>query len=325
MSALGMETHVCDSCIRGHHVSKDFWTPVINEELVCAQESGNSHDPYAVAIKKGSVVVGHVPRKISAICLLFLRVETITATVTDSRQYLNDLPQGGLEVPCVFKFCGEAKIIDKVRKLLPANNEQDSDKPPPLKKVKLLSEAIVHHGITLNNHPAAESSCNALSLWLALDHHKLTLTEEDKKIIFEGDELTDKHINFAQALIKKQFKNIYGLALTFLFSAYRGATFSADHPALQIVHTRGNHWIVAACDGSSSKIFVYDTLFRDLSLDTKQLITKMFGVLQVEVVRDIQKQKGGKDCGVFAIVICTALAYHYRAHLRTFKFNIHPD
>ena len=63
--ALGMGTHVCngDSCIRGHHVSKGFWTPVINEDLVCAQESGNSHDPYAVAIKKGSVVVGHVPRK----------------------------------------------------------------------------------------------------------------------------------------------------------------------------------------------------------------------------------------------------------------------
>ena len=26
VSALSMETHVFDSCIRGHHVSKDFWT-----------------------------------------------------------------------------------------------------------------------------------------------------------------------------------------------------------------------------------------------------------------------------------------------------------
>ena len=48
--ALGMETHLFDSCIRCHHASKDPWTPVINEELVCAQESGNPHDPYAVAI-----------------------------------------------------------------------------------------------------------------------------------------------------------------------------------------------------------------------------------------------------------------------------------
>ena len=164
-----------------------------------------------------------------------------------------------------------------------------------------------------------------MSLWLALDHPKLTLTEEDKKIIFEGDELTDKHINFAQTLIKKQFKNIYELALTFLFSAYRGATFSADHPALQIVHTRGNRWITATCDESSSKIFVYDTLFSVVSLDTKQLITKMFGISQVEVVCNIQKQKGGKDCGVFAIAIrmhCTGIPLRSTS---TFKFNIQLD
>ena len=91
----------------------------------------------------------------------------------------------------------------------------------------------MHDGITLNNPPAAESSCNALSLWLALEHPKLTLTEEDKKIIFEGDELTDKHINFAQALIKKQFKNIYGLALTFLFQLTE-----VPHFLLTILHYR---------------------------------------------------------------------------------------
>ena len=96
-----METHVFDSCIRGHHISKDFWMPLINEELACAQESGNPHDPYAVAIKKGSAVVGHVPGKISAVCSLFLRAGTITGIVTDSHQYSNGLPQGGFQVPCV--------------------------------------------------------------------------------------------------------------------------------------------------------------------------------------------------------------------------------
>ena len=34
----------------------------------------------------------------------------------------------------------------------------------------------------------------------------------------------------------------------------------------------------------------------------------MFGISQVEVIRDIQKQKGGKDYGLFAIAITTALA-----------------
>ena len=52
--------------------------PIVSEELVCECELGNSHDPYAVAVKKANggemKVVGHVPRSISAICsLLFIR------------------------------------------------------------------------------------------------------------------------------------------------------------------------------------------------------------------------------------------------------------
>ena len=72
------------SYIRGQHVLKDFWMPVINKELVCAQESGNSHDPYGVAIKKGSMVVGYLPRKNFSHFLLFYRAGTITATVSKS-------------------------------------------------------------------------------------------------------------------------------------------------------------------------------------------------------------------------------------------------
>ena len=41
---LGMETHLFDSCVCGYHVPKDFWILLINEELVCAQESGNPQD-----------------------------------------------------------------------------------------------------------------------------------------------------------------------------------------------------------------------------------------------------------------------------------------
>ena len=32
-------TYVVDSCIHRHHVLKDFWTPVINEVLVCTYEN----------------------------------------------------------------------------------------------------------------------------------------------------------------------------------------------------------------------------------------------------------------------------------------------
>ena len=36
-------------------------------------------------------------------------------------------------------------------------------------------------------------------------------------------------------------------------------------------------------------------MYTDVTHDTKQLITEMFGMSQVEVVHGIQKQKGVKD------------------------------
>ena len=47
----------------------------------------------------------------------------------------------------------------------------------------------------------------------------------------------------------------------------------------------------------------------------------MFGMSQVEVVQGVQKQKDVKDCDVFAIAICTALAYHYADLPLNLMFN----
>ena len=68
-----MATFEMDSCVRGHHISKTFWSPTIGEELLCQSEEGNSKDPYAVALveKTKGAVVGHVPRKISAACSVY--------------------------------------------------------------------------------------------------------------------------------------------------------------------------------------------------------------------------------------------------------------
>ena len=62
------------SVIRGHHVYKHNWSPFNGEELTCLREEENDKDHYAVAVtKSGSGVVGHVPRRISAACALFLQ------------------------------------------------------------------------------------------------------------------------------------------------------------------------------------------------------------------------------------------------------------
>ena len=46
---------------------------MIGEELVCRRDTRNLYDPFAVATCKGTTVVGHMPRWISAICYVFLR------------------------------------------------------------------------------------------------------------------------------------------------------------------------------------------------------------------------------------------------------------
>ena len=132
-----MDSATIESCVRGHHIYKAYWSPFKGEKLVCCQEKNNSHDPYAVAVMKEKMIVGHVPRKISAACSLFLDKEdtTITCTITGKRCYSSDLPQGGLEVPCVLYFQGRIKDIGKIVKLLcpdlPPNKKRKIDMSDP--------------------------------------------------------------------------------------------------------------------------------------------------------------------------------------------------
>ena len=66
-SPSGSATFVVDSAIRGYHVYKDIWpSPLVEEQLQCEREVGNSHDSMSVAVKKlidgEGMIVGHVPR-----------------------------------------------------------------------------------------------------------------------------------------------------------------------------------------------------------------------------------------------------------------------
>ena len=72
------EEYELESAVRGFHVYKPTWTPVIGEELTAEREPGNSEDWFAVALKKGGATVGHVPCEISKLCWLFVCHGTIT-------------------------------------------------------------------------------------------------------------------------------------------------------------------------------------------------------------------------------------------------------
>ena len=106
-------------CIRGYHVYKEVWEAALGEELACEREPHNVHDRYSVAVKRRGIIIGHLPRKLSRLCSLFLRRGgAIFCTVTGGRRYSGDLPQGGLEVPCTLLFKHKPKEVHKIKKLL---------------------------------------------------------------------------------------------------------------------------------------------------------------------------------------------------------------
>ena len=93
------------TAVWGFHVYKEVWEPTIDEKLPCKRNIGNSHDMFAVAFKNSSEVVGHVPRFLLSICLIFIRRGgEIVCRITGTRRYSVDLPQGGMEVPCILIF-----------------------------------------------------------------------------------------------------------------------------------------------------------------------------------------------------------------------------
>lgn len=99
---------------------KDIWDTTVGEELECARESSNPADRYAIATKTDGETVGHIPRKLSRLCVLFLeRNGVILCTVTSPRRRSADLPQGGLELPCTLTFSGDSSAVSKV-KTIPA-------------------------------------------------------------------------------------------------------------------------------------------------------------------------------------------------------------
>ena len=111
-----MDEYGRDCCIRGYHIYKEVWEAAIGDVLECLREPSNARDRYAVATKKEGNIIGHLPKKISKPCVLFLRRGgSIYCTVTGGRRHSSDLPQGGLEIPCFLVFEAEIKLIKKLK------------------------------------------------------------------------------------------------------------------------------------------------------------------------------------------------------------------
>ena len=83
-----------EAMVRGYHVYKEIWCAAVGEELSCIREVENYSDPFAVAVVRSGVIVGHVPRKKSSVCSMLLRQGgTISCRVTDDRHYSEEVQQ----------------------------------------------------------------------------------------------------------------------------------------------------------------------------------------------------------------------------------------
>ena len=244
--------------IHGYHEYQSIWEAKVGENLTCIWEPSNIRDPYAVAVTKpeSSTIVGHVPRKMSAICSLFLRKGgSIFCQVSGSRRYSHDLPQGGLEILCLLRFQGTAKDVQKLEKLatlaLSSKTSSKSESPPslepPTKKVSVDKKYDVPDDANKENHSPPNFSDTKEAVKLMLSP---SLKEEEYRRIAAGEMLLDLSMYLAQRILKNQFPTLNGLQSTLSQQKTKSATSrKLNTNCLQIIHCRSNHWIVASTVG----------------------------------------------------------------------------
>ena len=92
--------------LRGFHVYKEVWSPIVGEQLKCCYERNNCYDRYAIAATKrlrgrlADSAGGHSPGEIFRATRFFLlRGEVVCGKVIGKNHRGSPLVQGGLEIP----------------------------------------------------------------------------------------------------------------------------------------------------------------------------------------------------------------------------------
>lgn len=153
------------------------------------------------------------------------------------------LTSRGLEIPCIITFEGVEKDVKKVERLISAalTPPAAAESLPPDNKRRKIDSSDRDL-----DHDMAE--------WVRCGCH--VLNQHDKNVLLTGQNLTDKHINFAHTLLRSQFPMLNGLQSTLFQSRSQG--FESNANVIQIIHSGGNHWIVATtlrCNPGEVRIF----------------------------------------------------------------------
>ena len=129
--------------------------------------------------------------------------------------------------------------------------------------------------------------------------------------ILKGEKLSDLHMDLAQSILKNQFPGFRGLQMTVLQTKKQNNIESNPGNRLQIIHSRGDHWIAASNVGCENKVNVYDSAYSHLDEETKKVVCNLFQTKADKIeIKTLQKQVGGTDCGLFSIAALTAIAFN---------------
>ena len=196
---------------------------------------------------------------------------------------------------------GPVMVIDSVKN---GNNDKPAAvKLPHSKQVNYQEDATKENILAKNSEQAIEK-CNIQ--WLRSGGIKLT--SNDRDAIMNGQNLNDLVINFAQKVLRMQFPSVKGFQSTLLQDKRCKGIFEQDR--VQIIHSCGNHWIVATTmEATSNDVKVYDSIFDDVDDHTALLINNLFGSLAKPKAVKIPKQLGINDCGLYAIANAAALCF----------------
>ena len=111
------------SYVKGYHVYKTLWNPLIGEFLSREREPDNLIDKYAVCVKKENKIVGHLPLgksgKFAKTIFYFLRADELSLckiVVTGSPVNLGD--GEGMQVPFKLIFTGIEKYKNHLKTTL---------------------------------------------------------------------------------------------------------------------------------------------------------------------------------------------------------------
>ena len=314
----------------------------MGEHLQCVREENNAEDRYAVAVTKDGVTVGHLPRRILTLSSLFIRGGIIRCGVTENCRYSRDFAQGGMEIPCQLTFIGMGKELKKVRcnfardldlsikaAVTPvtidetlgesscstcANETRKSSSTSASKQCIVKEEPIdnITAAIDLRkdiSDLAAITANITNDVWITHGNHTLKLS--DKVAIEQGKEMTDKHMQMAQNLVKIQFPVVGGLQSTLLQQKNKKGTWTMN--TVQIIYcNKRSHWITATTKFCKlGQVNIYDSMFSKLDVETRTTVKQMFGLKKADDINMVamQCQKGSKDCGLFAIAVMTSLAF----------------